>query len=52
MLKDHFFRDSASCCSCCVRVVVATHDYSLVAAEGMMLMSEESRKVHFCKQIF
>ena len=27
VLKDLFFRDSASCCSCCVRVVVAAHYY-------------------------
>ena len=26
-VERSFFRDSASCCSCCVHVVVAAHDY-------------------------
>ena len=60
MLKDHFFRDSASCCSCCVLVVVAAHDYqerdkvstssftcSLLPKALLLNLSVGSRKMQF-----
>ena len=40
MLKDYFFRDSASRCRCCVLVVVAAHD------------STSSSQVHCCRRHF
>ena len=62
-VERSFFRDSASCCSCCVRVVVSAHDYqnrdkgstlsSILLPKTASNRSEGTRKMqYFCKEIF
>ena len=55
-VERSFFRDSASCCSCCVHVVVAAHDYQnrdKVSTSSSLLpkaasdLSGGSRKMQF-----
>ena len=55
-VERSFFWDSASCCSCCVRVVVAAHDYQnrdKVSTSSSLLpkaasnLSKRSRKMQF-----